>query len=370
MTFNGISMDFQNRKKIITQGIKYAGSKLKLIPYIQEITEGLPVQNVLDGFAGTTRVSQAFAQMGYNVTSNDISYWSECFGQCYLEHQNSNAYYQSLIDELNHLPPQNGWFTENYGGDENDIKRPFQKKNMQKLDTVRPYIDTLHLNKIDRSVLLTSLILALDSVDNTLGHFSSYLKKWSRRSYQDMILRLPLLYPNNGQHHVTRKDIFELLNEEKEYDLAYFDPPYGSNNEKMPSSRVRYGSYYHFWTTVIKNDKPKLFGKALRREDTHDKESASVFEAFKKTSDGSYIAMNAIEKLLQKVKAKYILLSYSSGGRATKQDLKGIIDNVGKLKKFYEIDYKKNIMSDLKWTNVWINDDFPYKEYLFLIEKL
>ena len=44
-------------------------------------------------------------------------------------------------------------------------------------------------------------------------------------------------------------------------DLAYYDPPYGSNNDKMPPSRVRYASYYHVWTTIIQNDRPELFGK-------------------------------------------------------------------------------------------------------------
>ncbi|MBP1664312.1 MAG: Site-specific DNA-methyltransferase (adenine-specific), partial [Bacteroidetes bacterium] len=73
-------------KAISTQGVKYAGSKLKLIPYIVELMVGLEgVQNVLDGFSGTTRVSQAFAQLGYNTTANDISAWSEVFGTCYLK---------------------------------------------------------------------------------------------------------------------------------------------------------------------------------------------------------------------------------------------------------------------------------------------
>ena len=33
-------------------------------------------QTVFDGFSGTTRVSQAFAQTGYRVIANDIAVWS------------------------------------------------------------------------------------------------------------------------------------------------------------------------------------------------------------------------------------------------------------------------------------------------------
>ena len=357
-------------KTVPTQGIKYAGSKLKIIPYIQTMIEDLNINTVLDGFSGTTRVSQAFAQLGYDVTSNDISYWSECFAKCYLLGKKSDGYYQRIIDELNALDGIDGWFTENYGGDEKMTRKmPFQKKNTRKLDAIRKRIDELNLDDIDKSVILTSLILALDSVDSTLGHYSSYLSKWSKRSYNDMVLKVPQLCRTNGKHRVTRKDIFELLREPEHYDLAYFDPPYGSNNEKMPPSRVRYASYYHIWTSVIKNDKPKLFGKVNRREDTRDLIAGSVFEEYKKNDNGNYIAMEAIRKMIKQTKARYILLSYSSGGRATKDELKNIIAESGKLEKIAEIDYKKNIMASMRWTNEWLNSDEPNKEYLFLMSK-
>ena len=118
-------------KNIQTQGIKYTGSKLKLLPYILDCVKDLPIKNVLDGFSGTTRVSQSFAQMGYNVKANDISYWSEIFGWCFLLGNGENAYYQELIAHLNFVKPEDGWFSENYGGDEifTGVKRPFQKKH-------------------------------------------------------------------------------------------------------------------------------------------------------------------------------------------------------------------------------------------------
>ena len=45
-----------------TQGVKYAGSKLKLIPHILSLFDGLKVKTVFDGFSGTTRVSKALAK--------------------------------------------------------------------------------------------------------------------------------------------------------------------------------------------------------------------------------------------------------------------------------------------------------------------
>lgn len=354
---------------IQTQGIKYAGSKLKIIPYILESVRDLEVDSVLDGFSGSTRVSQAFAQAGYDVTSNDLAHWSEVCAKCFLLHDKEKKYYQDILDELNSLKGYDGWFTANYGGEEEMlVKMPFQIKNTRKLDAIRDRIEEMKLSEIDNAVILTSLLFALDAVDSTLGHFVSYLSKWSARSYNDLFLKLPNLKKTEGNHKVGRKDIFEVV-EDDYYDLAYFDPPYGSNNEKMPPSRVRYASYYHIWTSVIKHDKPKLFGKVNRREDSRDVVAASVFEEFRKNEDGNFIAMEAIRTLIQKTKAKYILLSYSSGGRATKKELETILGETGKVLKILEIDYKKNIMATMRWTNEWLNSNDAHKEYLFLMEK-
>lgn len=352
-----------------TQGIKYAGSKLKILPYIVQIMSELKdVRIVLDGFSGSTRVSQAFAQLGFNVTSSDISIWSEVFANCFLIASKEDSYYQKIIDHLNNLEGYEGWFTKHYGAELSGTKKPFQAKNTRKLDAIRDEIDKLNLDWEDECVILTSLIYALDSVDSTLGHYASYLSKWSPRSHNKMILRLPNRFEHNGGHKVIRGDIFDTISDNK-FDFVYFDPPYGSNNEKMPPSRVRYASYYHIWTTIIKNDKPDVFGKVNRREDTRDLQAASVFEEFRKDSNGKFLAMKALNRLIKNTNAKYILLSYSSGGRATKQELSDIISKTGNLLKVVEVDYKKNVMANMRWTNDWINSDGKYHEYLFLMKK-
>ena len=99
-----------------TEGIKYAGSKLKIIPIITQVLSELKdVRTVLDGFSGSTRVSQAFGQLCYDTTSNDVAVWSEVFATCYLISEKPNAYYKEIIDYLNNLTGVDGWFTENYG---------------------------------------------------------------------------------------------------------------------------------------------------------------------------------------------------------------------------------------------------------------
>ena len=358
-----------------TEGIKYAGSKLKLLPHILQLAQKTDAKTVLDGFSGTTRVSQAFAKTGYRVLCNDIAAWSEVFGVCYLLNRKGRSDYIQLIKHLNTLLPTDGWFTAHYGGSPtaaqaDGLKKPWQIHNTRKLDAIREEIDRLDLTKVERAVALTSLILALDRVDSTLGHFASYLKEWSPRSFNELTLEVPNIFCTDAQHEVSRQDIFELVSE-KAVDLAYYDPPYGSNNEKMPPSRVRYASYYHLWSTVCLNDKPELFGKALRRKDTSDTLASSVFEEFRRNDHtGRFIAVEAIERLIRNTRARWIILSYSSEGRATAGELNEILRDNGSLVKVVEIDYKRNVMAEMKLTHDWVrNADKPNREFLFLIEK-
>ena len=79
--------------------------------------------------------------------------------------------------------------------------------------------------------------------------------------------------------------------------------------------------------------------------------------------------MEALRKLINETNSRYLLLSYSSGGRATKDQLLETISDSGKLLEVKLIDYKKNVMSNMRSTSEWINSDGKHNEYLFLMEK-
>src|SRR5580693_3232486 len=146
-----------------TEGVKYAGSKLKLLPCILQLVAKVKPKTVLDGFAGTTRVSQALARSGHRVLANDVSAWSKIFGTCYLLNPHPASHYQPLIDHLNALPGRDGWFTEHYGGVANGgssmgkdrLKKPWQKHNTRRLDAMRDEIERLAISKTEKAVLLT-----------------------------------------------------------------------------------------------------------------------------------------------------------------------------------------------------------------------
>lgn len=105
--FNDIVVDAPK-----TEGIKYTGSKLKLISYVLQLAQRVKANSVFDGFSGTTRVAQAFSQLGYKVIANDIAVWSKVFATCYLLNKKPRSAYKGLIEHLNSLPGKDGWFTE------------------------------------------------------------------------------------------------------------------------------------------------------------------------------------------------------------------------------------------------------------------
>jgi adenine-specific DNA-methyltransferase len=185
-----------------------------------------------------------------------------------------------------------------------------------------------------------------------------------------MKLRIPKIIPKTREHEIHQGDIFNIA-PSIDADLAYYDPPYGSNNDKMPPSRVRYAAYYHLWSSICLFDNPPLFGKANRRADTSDALSASVFEDFRRNESGRFRAVEAIERLLRQTKTRHIILSYSSGGRATAQELNDVITGSGKLIDVIAIDYKRNVMGGMRWTHEWVRDaDEINREFLFLIERI
>lgn len=363
-----------------TEGIKYTGSKREIIPILLKLIATLNVKSIFDGFSGTTRVSQSFKKAGYTVYANDIAIWSKVFGECYLLNRKPPLYYLPVIDYLNKIPGKLGWFSENYGGEPNGgsaihidgKKKMWQLHNTMKLDAIREEIDKISNDEVEKAVLLTSLILAMDKVDSSVGHHVSYLKKWASRAYGMMKMEVPMLPVDDKTHKVFNDDIFNIL-DDVEVDLAYYDPPYGSSNELMPPSRVRYASYYHIWKTICLNDKPRLVGVANRREDVSDVIAGSIFEEFRRNEEGRYIVIDALKKLIDRTKAKYIVLSYNNHGRATFQAILDVLRELDLPCSILEMDYKEHIMATMSWTNEWLNggngDDIQNKEFLFLIQK-
>ena len=185
-----------------------------------------------------------------------------------------------LINQLNHLPESDftqtdQWFTNTYGWDWNDgksadsngVKKVWLTKNSRKIDMMRHQIkewkESKRINKQEEDVLLLSLILGINKISNVVGHQNGYLKEWCAGAQRDLLLTVPNIAPNpttNHQQYVG--DIFTTM-KQVTADIAYFDPPYGTNNKNL-SVATRYSSFYHLWNTLVTNERPVVFGKASK----------------------------------------------------------------------------------------------------------
>jgi adenine-specific DNA-methyltransferase len=272
--------------------IKYIGSKRTLVPLIQDVARRLPVSTACDLFSGTTRVGQGLRGIGLEVVSNDIASYSEVLGQAYIvaDERVDRARIRRLLAELSRLPPAPGYFTRTFCED----ARYFQPRNGARIDAIRPAIDALAVDPVERGLLLTSLMEAADRVDSTTGLQMAYLKSWARRAFNDLELREPVAVdgPSGSVERMEANALAPAL----ETDLVYIDPPYNQH---------RYLGNYHVWESLIRWDCPETYGIANKRIDC--REPGSDYNSRRR-------AGAAFDGLLNALDVPWLLVSFNNEG--------------------------------------------------------
>jgi len=272
--------------------IKYIGSKRRLVPVLGRLAEAAGTRTALDLFTGTTRVAQAFKELGAHVTAVDNARYSEVFARCYIETDATTIDKDDLHDALLHLDSLRGvagYVTETFCV----RSRFFQPFNGERIDAIRDAIERDYAGSVLYPVLLTSLIEAADRVDSTTGVQMAYVKQWAPRSYRPLELRVPALLSGPGR--AIRGDAVEVVSTLPEVDLAYLDPPYNQH---------RYFTNYHVWETLVAWDMPDHYGVACKRVDARDSSTKSVFNTRRDMPD-------ALRAVVHHVRARVIILSYN-----------------------------------------------------------
>jgi adenine-specific DNA-methyltransferase len=303
-------------KPIKTKGVRYLGSKAKIVPLIVDVIENLDTKEktLIDVFTGTTRVAQAFKGLGYEVITSDLSWASEAYS-CAMVCNNGNIeHLQKYIDELNALDGSPGWLTDNYCDIVNEAGARIQvwkPHNGAKADAIREKIETYDIPHSDKMALVASLIFALDKVDNTVGLQQAYLKGWKSKRVNEEIKLCLLPVPEGpaGTHIVG--DALKI--DYPRAEIAYLDPPY---------TPADYSTYYHIWDSITRWDKPEVTLKTNRRIDRsksnkekRDKDMISPWYS-KKT------AYEATLQLVDRLPVKYVVFSYSDEGLITMDQMK------------------------------------------------
>lgn len=287
--------------------IKYIGSKRTLIPRILDVVRRFgDTQTVVDLFSGTSRVGHALKRAGYRVLANDHNAYAAVLARCYVQADREDVFEQAerILRELNRLPGKPGYFTETYCV----RSRFFQPKNGERIDAIRERIARMSLDPELEAVLLVSLMEAADRVDSTTGLQMAYLKEWSPRSHNDIVLRMPDVLPRarHGKGEAHMLDALEAARVLRG-DVAYIDPPYNQHS---------YLGNYHIWESLVRWDKPEVYGVACKRVDCRKRRSA--FNSRSQFHD-------AFRALLNAVQAPVLVVSFNNEGYISRLEMETLL---------------------------------------------
>lgn len=322
--------------------MRFIGCKTLLLDNIKEVIEEKApnAKSLCDVFSGTSTVARFFKQW-YEVYSNDFLYFSyvlqrgtiECDripGFAVLEEnmgiQDPISYFNHLsVKEMEILPVERRFFQNTYaptGG-----RMYINDENALRIDFARNYVEDWRNRRLlsddEYYYLLACIIEGIPFVSNISGTYGAFHKKWEKRSYNTYELyRLPIT--TNGKHNkcfnLNGAEMLKFVSG----DVLYIDPPYNGR---------QYLSNYHVLETAAKYDFPEVRGVTAQRPYENNK---SDFCLKKK-------AVSAFDELLSNARFQHIILSYSTEGIMSCEEIEAVMKKYGKSETFeiYWIPYRR-----------------------------
>ena len=324
------------------QSRRYIGGKQKLTEWIFSIiNKECKGDSFVDIFAGTGVVSAVAAKQFKEIVVNDFLHSNYVIYEAFFSNGKwDRNKIDNIIQEYNSLVGKNikeNYFSKHFGG------KYFSKNSAKIIGYVREHLEQTRENLTDREyyILLTSLLYTIDKIANTVGHYDAYFKRDAILDNFFMRSIEPIKFSNVS---IFREDA-NLLAKRIKTDVVYIDPPYNSR---------QYSRFYHVLETLVKWDKPVLYGVAL-------KPAPENMSDYCRTS-----AKDRFMELVRDIDAKYFVVSYnntytsksnSSKNKITLKEIKDILNKHGKTKVF-EKDYRHFNAGNTDFNN--------HKEYLFV----
>lgn len=333
--------------------MRFLGNKESMVDEIRDILEKNHLLNkklkLFDAFCGTGAVADSLKDQ-FDIIINDSLTWCTIYSQARIygekikfENLSFNPFKYFNQPRLN----EKGFFYQTYSPGGSD-RMYFSVENASKIDfirhTIQKWYDSNLISETEYSFLLASLIESMSKVANVAGVYGAFLKKWDPRALKPMeFIPVPFKRIQNRNFQVFNDKIENIIGD-VDTDILYLDPPYTQN---------QYGTQYHIFETLIKDDHPSV-SKVTGSRPTGPMRSDWSKE---------YKAQILLDKILSETKAKYVLLSYNNDGIMSKTFIKSVLNRYGKKEtlELKKINYKKyrNFKTKTK------NEHF---EYLFFIE--
>jgi adenine-specific DNA-methyltransferase len=342
--------------------MRYIGGKSQLLGDIEAVIEenGTGRETVFcDIFSGTGSVARYFKPK-YEVHSNDILHFSYVIQKATVENNKQPMFSKlsriGISDPIKYLEEteiageiqQSFFVAENYAPNDHCNRMYISKRNAVRVDFIRNTIESWSktglIDEKEYYFLLASLIEGVPFVSNITGTYGAYLKQWDKRALKAFeMARLSVL--DNGRKNKSYNADANKLIRELEGDILYIDPPYNSR---------QYAPNYHLLETISRYDEPEIRGVTGMRP--YD----DIRSAFCVKSE----VLDVFEDLIAKAKFANIVMSYSTDGLMSSEQIENILKKHG-----IENSYKRYDIPYRKYKSKISNETKTLQEYLFYIKK-
>ena len=322
--------------------MRFIGCKTLLLDNIKEVIDekASDAKVFCDIFSGTTTVARYFKQW-YEVISNDVLYFSYALQKGTIENDSIPKFHKikekyGILDPIDYfnnlsleamemLPQEKRFFQNTYaptGGrmyinDENALRIDYARI------TVEEWYKENLLSDNEYFYLVACIVEGIPYVSNTSGTYGAFHKEWERRSFKKYELYRLDVVSNGKNNKCFNQDGVELV-KKISGDVLYIDPPY-NGRQYLPN--------YHVLETAAKYDYPEVRGVTAQREYENNK---SMFCLKTKV-------VAAFDELVKNAQFKHIILSYSTDGLMTVEEIETVMKKYGKEDTFkiYWIPYRR-----------------------------
>ncbi len=355
------------------QLITYIGNKRALLDFIGN---GLSIVKkrlnkeklkIFDVFSGSGIVARYFKKHSSLLIVNDLEKYSEAINRCYLSNKSTlpvnelKSIYFELQEKLVEEKLLTGFIHDLYSPkDDKSIKKGervfYTPRNAKYIDTARQLIENIENDY--RNFYLAPLLSEASIHANTSGVFKGFYKdkhtgigKYGGKN-EDALVRIlgniylpfPIFSNYECEVDIHRGDSNIIADCIGEVDVAYLDPPYNQHP---------YGSNYFMLNLIIDYINPEKISNV----------SGIPIDWNRSGYNKRNQTYNSFSKLINNLKAKYILVSFNSEGYITVEEMKDLLTKTGKLE-ILETNY-----NTFRGSRNLRNRDIHLKEYLYLVEK-
>jgi adenine-specific DNA-methyltransferase len=363
----------ENEEYLNKQIITYIGNKRALLPFIKDGLNKVLIRldrkkiKTFDVFSGSGIVARYLKTYSSKIVVNDLEKYSETINNCYLSNfsevnmQELLEYYNRLLYQLEEEKLEPGFITKLYAPSSKNVIQEndrvfYTYRNACYIDTARKYIEKIPGEL--KNYFLAPLLSEASIHSNTSGVFKGFYKDSKTGvgkfggSNEDALTRIlgnvaipfPVFSNFECEYEVHRGDSNIIIDSIDNIDLAYIDPPYNQHP---------YGSNYFMLNLIVDYIEPQNVSSVSGIPDNWNRSFYNK-KAY---------AYNSFKELVEKIKAKFLLISFNSEGFIAHNEMVNLLRRTGKLE-VLETRY-----NTFRGSRNLRNREIHVKEYLYLVEK-